>query len=140
MSPPSESDQPPIGANSSLVEADIARELLAIHEDTYGASAEAVKVLLSEDAVVVIFDGLELQRSEEFLIESGRGDSVITVRGQFQQAIEGTYRAAVERSTGRSVVSFASVTKLDPNYAVEIFRLDPRTNDPLPTAGLADSA
>ena len=51
------------------------------------------------------------------------GDGVIEVRGRYQQAIETTFRAAVERITGRRVTSFASVTKLEPNYVVEIFRL-----------------
>ena len=46
-------------------------------------------------------------------------------------AIETTFRAAVERATGRRVVSFASVIKLDPNYSVEIFRLGEAGDVPL---------
>ena len=107
------------------VEDQIAKELLRIHEDSYGKSAETVEVLISDDAVVVFMDGLELQRAEEFLIESGDPDSVIEVRGRYQRAIEATFRAAIERATGRRVNSFASVTKLDPNYICEIFRLEP---------------
>ena len=42
-----------------------------------------------------------------------------------EQAIETTFRSAVERATGRRVVSFASATKLAPNYVVEVFRLGP---------------
>jgi uncharacterized protein YbcI len=103
----------------------IADELLRIHEESYGKSAGRVQVLLSDDAVVVFMDDLELQRSEEFLVESGDPDSVIEVRGRYQRAIEATFSAAVERATGRRVNSFSSVTKLDPNYIVEIFRLEP---------------
>ena len=109
----------------SQVQEAIAEELLRIHEDSYGKSAGSVEVLFSDDAVVVFMDDLELQRSEEFLIESGDPDSVIEVRGRYQRAIEATFRAAVERATGRRVNSFSSVTKIDPNYIVEIFRLEP---------------
>lgn len=110
------------------VQDQIAEELLRIHEDSYGKSADSVEVLLSDDAVVVFMDGLELQRAEEFLIESGDPDSVIEVRGRYQRAIEATFRAAIERATGRRVNSFASVTRLDPNYIAEIFRLEPIGN------------
>jgi uncharacterized protein YbcI len=82
-----------------------------------------VRVLADGDDIVVYLDGLELQRIEEFLIERGHADRVIEQRSHFQQAIEPTFKAAVERMTGRRVISFASVTKLDPNYAIEIFRL-----------------
>lgn len=105
------------------VEEQIAEDLLRIHEESYGKGAERVEVLLSDDAVVVFMDGLELQKNEEFLIQQGEADSVIEVRGRYQRAIETTFRAAVERATGRRVVSFASVTKLEPHYIAEIFRL-----------------
>jgi uncharacterized protein YbcI len=107
------------------MEAQLATELVAIHRDSYGKGTAEVGVLVAEDTIVVFLDGLELQPSEEFLIDSGAADQVIANRTRFQQAIEHTYRAAVERITGRRVVSFASATKLQPNYAVEVFRLAP---------------
>jgi hypothetical protein len=36
------------------------------------------------------------------------------------------FRVAVERATGRRVVSFASIGKVSPNYVVGVFRLGPR--------------
>ena len=66
--------------------------------------------MLSDDLVVVVLDELVLQHSEQFLVGAGEGQAVIDVRGRYQQAIETTFRAAVERATGRRVVSFASVT------------------------------
>lgn len=98
-------------------------ELLRIHEESYGASARQVRVHLLADTVVCFLDELQLMPSEEFLIGAGRSRAVIELRNEFQQAIEATFRAAVERATGRRVESFVSVTKLAPNYAVEIFRL-----------------
>ena len=110
-------------ATSQTIERELAEALLQIHEDSYGKGAASVRVLTADDAIVVFFDGLELQQNEEFLIENGHGASVVAQRGEFQQAIGPVYHAAVERVTGQTVTSFASVTKLNPHYAVEIFRL-----------------
>ncbi|MBV9167380.1 MAG: DUF2294 family protein [Solirubrobacterales bacterium] len=102
-------------------------ELLRIHQQSYGASAGQVRVHILADAVVCFLDDLQLMPSEQFLIGAGRSQAVIELRNEYQQAIEMTFRAAVERATGRRVVSFVSATKLGPNYAVEIFRLGPHT-------------
>jgi uncharacterized protein YbcI len=108
------------------VESALAEELLRLHEDAYGKGAAEAKVVANGNTIVAILDGIELQKSEEFLIGAGHGDTVVQNRTLFQQAIETSFRAAVERATGRRVVSFASTTKLDPNYSVEIFRLGDR--------------
>ena len=113
------------GHKGTELEQSLGAELLRIHEDSYGRGASAVKIHEVDDAVVVFLDGLKLQRTEEFLVDAGHQDTVIQTRGQYQQAIEPTFRAAVERATGRRVISFASITKLDPNYVCEIFRLAP---------------
>ncbi len=116
-------------STQEAVERAIADDLLRIHLETYGKGAGSAKALMSEDVIVVMLDDLELLNNEEFLIGAGEAQAVIDVRGRYQQAIETTFRAAVERATGRRVISFASVTKLDPNYAVEIFRLGARRGD-----------
>ena len=104
---------------------EIARELLAVHEDSYGKSAQNVRVHLLENDVVVFLDGIELQRNEEFLIGSGRADLVLATRAGFQHSIETTFKAVVERATGRTVTAFLSATSLDPPFCVETFRLAP---------------
>jgi uncharacterized protein YbcI len=108
----------------------LAQDLLAIHEDSYGTTVGDVRVHLLDDDVIVILDGLELQRNEEYLIEKGREDLVLAIRSGFQQSIETTFKAAVERATGRTVTAFLSTTNLEPPFAVEIFRLAPRQPPP----------
>jgi uncharacterized protein YbcI len=114
------------------VEVAIATELLAILRDSYGAAAGSAKAYINDNSVVVFFDDLQLQRSEEYLISAGEAQAVVDVRNHYQQAIEATFRAAVERATGRRVISFASVTKLDPHYAVEVFRMAPASGSSNP--------
>jgi uncharacterized protein YbcI len=109
------------------IEQKLAEELLEIHVQSYGKGAASARVYFHDDLVVALLDDLELLPNEQFLIQNGEGDGVVQLRGRFQQAIETTFRAAVERVTGRETTSFASITRLDdPNYAVEIFRLGER--------------
>jgi uncharacterized protein YbcI len=109
------------------VTAGIANALLEIHRESYGRSAERAISEVIDDTLVVLLDGLELLPNEEFLVSQGRADAVAELRTRFQKAIEPTFRAAVERATGRRVIAFASHVSLDePPFAVEIFRLEPR--------------
>lgn len=115
-----------VGPSPQQVTDEICRDLLAIHRDSYGRSAETAQAHWLGDTVVVILDGLELLPNEEFLLEHGHEQAIVNVRSQFQKAIEATFRAAVERATGRRVIGFASHTALEePMFAVEIFRLEP---------------
>lgn len=104
----------------------LCRDILAIHRESYGGGADNAKAHVLDDTVILILEGLELLPSEEFMIEQGQADAVRELREHFQQAIESTFRAAVERATGRRVIGFASHVQLDElRFAVEIFRLEP---------------
>lgn len=71
------SDEIPMSSSEEgPVEQEIARQLLAIHEDSYGASAERVRVVICEDTVFVILDGLELQRQSRRRFRSPSPPSV----------------------------------------------------------------
>jgi uncharacterized protein YbcI len=108
-----------------LVKQQIARELIRVHEESYGETARNVEVALHDDFIAVIMD-LELSRAETTLIASGFAGSVKENRETFQKAIAETFTAIVERATGRRVTSFASRTVLDGEspWSVEVFRFD----------------
>jgi len=109
------------------VAAGIADALLEIHRESYGRTAERAISQVVDDTLIVLLDGLELLPNEEFLVGEGRSDAVAELRTKFQKAIEPTFRAAVERATGRRVIAFSSHVSLEePRFAVEIFRLEPR--------------
>ena len=104
----------------------ISEQLLGIHRDSYGRAAEHAVSHLIDDTLIVLLDGLELLPNEEFLVRNGAGDAVAEMRTKYQKAIEPTFRAAVERATGRRVIGFAShVTLEEPRFALEVFRLEP---------------
>ena len=115
------------GPSVEAVADEICRDILAIHRESYGRTADAAQAYVLGDTVIVLLDGLELLPSEEFMISQGHGEAVANIRTQYQKAIEPTFRAAVERATGRQVIGFASHIQLEePRFMAEIFRLEPR--------------
>jgi uncharacterized protein YbcI len=119
---PEDARQPP---TEQQVTDEIAREILRIHEESYGKGAENAHAMVSESWVIVVLDGLELLPNEQFLVEKGEEGTVMQVRTQYQSAIRSSFSAAIERATGRRVTGFASTTSLEePRYSVEVFRLE----------------
>ncbi len=105
--------------------AQIATEMLQVHEASYGTGAENVIVHILEDLVMVWLDELELSLAERTLLDGGQSETVLQTRAAFQQAIEPAFTAIVERATGRRVADFLSTTSLAPLCSVELFRLHP---------------
>jgi uncharacterized protein YbcI len=119
---PGERREPP---SAKEVSEEISREILRIYEESYGTGAASAEALMAEKWVIVVLDGLQLLPNEKFLVESGREDTVLQVRTQYQHAIRSSFSAAIERATGRTVVGFASTTSIEePRFMAEVFRLD----------------
>jgi uncharacterized protein YbcI len=106
----------------------IGREILRIHEESYGVGASQVAVHIEEDIVLVVIDG-ELTILERTLLEAGKRDVIRSVRRSYQEAIAPTFTAVVERATGRKVESFLSEMSVDPIYSIEFFRLAPAARE-----------
>ena len=119
---PDERRGPPSEAE---VEDEISREILRIHEESYGKGASRAHTYVGAGFVVVVLDDLELLPNEKFLVESGEQDTVALVRSQYQLVIQASFSAAVERATGRRVIGFASTTSIDePRFVAEVFKLE----------------
>jgi len=120
-SDPQDAREPP---TQREVHDEIAREILRLHEDSYGTGAGEARAIVTDGWVLVILDDLELLPNERFLVESGRHDAVAHVRTQYQHAIQSSFRAAIERATGREVVGYASTSSVEePRFAAEVFKL-----------------
>ncbi len=110
---------------AEAIKAEISRELVRVHEESYGEGATNLDVALHETFVVVVLDVL-LSPAERTLIEAGNDNSVTSIREAFQIAIQPTFTAIIERATGRRVTGFASrmvVAGPGPPWSVEVFRL-----------------
>jgi uncharacterized protein YbcI len=113
------------GPDLREIEDEIAREILAVHEESYGVGASSISVHSGADVVTVLID-VELSKAEETLIDAGREEAVKGMREAYQLAIAPTFTAVVERATGRTVASFVSAMSMDPLFSAEVFRLAPR--------------
>jgi uncharacterized protein YbcI len=119
---PEEIRPPPTQAE---IDEEIGREIMGILEESYGRGAENAQAIVTDGWVIVVLDGLELPPNEQFLVDRGNGEAVAHVRSQYQKAIQGTFRAAIERATGRRVIGFASTTSVeDPRFMAEIFKVE----------------
>lgn len=103
----------------------IATEILKVHEDSYGVGADGVSVHFAENLVVVWINEIAFTLAEQALLDGGHATTVLATRSAFQDAIEPTFCAIVERATGRRVADFLSTTSLRSASSVELFRLHP---------------
>lgn len=105
----------------------ICDDLLSIHRDSYGRAAEGASATFIDNSLIVLMEGVHLLPNEQFLVDQGKAEAVAKVRHEYQLAIEPTFRAAVERASGRRVIGFASLSQIEhePRFSVEIFRLEP---------------
>ena len=118
--PPRTGDPSPPSAGE--VTDEIASAIHQIYEESYGRGAEHATAGVIGDFVIVVLDGLELLPNEELLVRSGERDAIARVRHQYEDAIQPTFRAAVERATGRKVIGFDSTTSVEePRFMVEVF-------------------
>jgi uncharacterized protein YbcI len=107
------------------VERGISDELARIHIESYGEEPESISVQIWDDNVVCVID-VKLLAHERLLAEHDHADQVKETRGAYEDAMGPTFKAAVERMTGRRVIAFLSNTSLDPPFAIEYFRLAPQ--------------
>ncbi len=77
-----------------------------------------------DDNVVVTVMHDVLSKAEKILAHNGNSTDVRSARELYRREMEGDFRAAVQRLTGRSVVAFLGTSQLEQDVAAEIFILD----------------
>jgi uncharacterized protein YbcI len=112
--------------SAAEIREEIAREILRVHQGSYGTGASKIDVILGEDTVLLVLD-IELTAAERTLISASQHEAVKGTREAYQMAIAPTFIAVVERATGRRVQSFLSSMSVEPLYTIEFFRLEPRS-------------
>lgn len=76
------------------------------------------------DNVVVVMLEQTLTKGEQILVNKGRGENVLVLRREYQEAMRDESSAQVGQLTGRKVVAMMSASHLDPDLAAEIYVLD----------------
>lgn len=76
------------------------------------------------DNVVVIMLEQTLTKGEQVLVDKGRGENVLALRREYQEAMREEGSARIAALTGRNVLAMMSANHLDPDLGAEIFVLD----------------
>ena len=113
----------------------ISQSIVRIHAEHYGKGATQAKTYTWDNLVVTVLRDV-LTVAERTLIDVDHADTVRDVRTTFQFSLESTFRAAIERLTGRRVLSFMSQVDPSQGIGVEVFVLEP-LDDGVPDDGPA---
>jgi uncharacterized protein YbcI len=114
----------PAPSIDGAMRAAISQAIVRIHAEHYGKGATQAKTYVWDNLVVTVLRDL-LTVAERTLVDVDRADTVREVRTTFQSSLESTFRAAVERLTGRRVHSFMSQVDPANGLGVEVFVLEP---------------
>ena len=101
----------------------LSNALVALMKEHYGKGPTAAKSFINDEYVFTVLEG-GLTRNEETLLANGKPDVVRDYRMTFQQAVAEEFKAAVERITGRRVLTYHSQIVFDPPRSFELFVLD----------------
>ena len=112
----------------------LANAMVALKKQYYGRGPTAAKAWLLDDYLFVALEG-GLTRNEETLLADGKEDVVRSYRLSFQETVSEAAIGAVERLTGRRVLSYHSQIVFEPTRAFEIFVLDAPPNQAPTTPG-----
>lgn len=119
--------------NAALAEA-----VVRVHNQYVGRGPSKGQAFFRNNVIVVVMeDGFT--KAEHSLVDSGRKDMVLTMRQEFQRAMEADLIAAVEGLTGCKVVAFMSDSHIDPDMAAELFVLDRPVPGEPPGGDLVDA-
>ena len=101
----------------------LSNALVALMKEHYGKGPTAAKSFINDEYVFTVLEG-GLTRNEETLLAAGEEAVVREYRIRFQQAVGHEFSEAVERITGRRVLTYHSQIVFAPPRSFELFVLD----------------
>lgn len=119
MSAETEPERPP---GSSLY-VTISNAIVGLLREYTGRGPMKARTTLRDNLVVVLLEQT-LTKGEQVLVQKGRGENVLTLRHEYQEAMRDEASAKVAEITGRNVIAMMSANHLDPDLGVELFVLD----------------
>jgi uncharacterized protein YbcI len=94
-----------------------------LHEHT-GRGPTKAQTTINENLVTIVFADT-LTTGERTLVDNGRATQVLEVRHEYQLVMEKALTELVETQLDRKVIAFMSQNHIDPDFAVEVFVLEP---------------
>jgi uncharacterized protein YbcI len=109
---------------TGTLRADISKEMVHLYKKYYGKGPVRCRTYLQPELVTVVLGG-GYTRSEQTLFEDGRWHEVRRARQVWQDSMQETFVELIEAKTGRKVAAFLSANHQAPDFAVELFVLEP---------------
>ncbi|HKO26425.1 MAG TPA: Na-translocating system protein MpsC family protein [Solirubrobacteraceae bacterium] len=119
MSNETEPDRKP-GNNMYLA---ISNAVVGVLREYTGRGPTKARTTIRDNVVVVMLEQT-LTKGEQVLVDKGRGDRVLALRREYQEAMREEGSARVGELTGRKVVAMMSANHLNPDLGAEIYVLD----------------
>jgi uncharacterized protein YbcI len=113
------------GVAAESVLADVSAAVGRLFRDRWGRGPRKCRALWAgPDVLLVLVEGSRTV-AEETLRAGGHEDQVLADRLTLQELIEVDLRSLVETATGRSVRTFLSAARVEPDVSAELFLLEP---------------
>jgi uncharacterized protein YbcI len=103
---------------------DINKGVVRIMRTYTGRGPTKARSVIDHNSVTILL-GDTLTPGERRLVETGKADSVLRTRHDFQLVMRDDLVKVVEDAIDRKVVAFMSANHIDPDMAVEVFVLEP---------------
>jgi uncharacterized protein YbcI len=110
-------------AHGGSLPAAISNMIVKTMREYTGRGPTKARTTIRDNVVVVILEQT-LTKGEHSLVAKGRGEKVLEIRHEYQEAMREESSAKVAELTGRQVVAMLSANHLDPDLAAEIYVLD----------------
>jgi uncharacterized protein YbcI len=117
----------------NLLYAEISKAVVKLMRQYTGRGPMKARTTIRDNVVVVMLEQT-LTKGEQVLVKKGRGQKVLGLRHEYQEAMRAETSDKVAELSGQNVVAMMSANHLDPDIAAEIFVLDDA-----PAAGPGDS-
>jgi uncharacterized protein YbcI len=117
---------PNIPLDGDALLAGVTEAMVAFHERYHHRKPVTAKTLLLGDELLVCVLGGVYTDVEKTMIELQHGTTVHETRSAFQNAMEHRFITAVERLSGRHVLTFMSDHHVGPDIEIELFMLTPQ--------------
>ena len=119
MTTETERDRP----SSGSLTAAISTAIVKLMRDYTGRGPMKARTTIRDNVVLVMLEQT-LTKGEQVLVHKGRGENVLGLRHEFQEAMREESSEKIAQLTGREVIAMMSANHLDPDLAAEIYVLD----------------
>ena len=101
----------------------ISNAVVGVLREYTGRGPMKARTTIRDNVVVVILEQT-LTKGEQVLVNKGRGDRVLALRRDWQEAMREEGSSRIAEITGRNVIAMMSANHLNPDLGAEIYVLD----------------